>query len=187
MTEIKGDYYPRMNALLQEDEISKLQVQVNLLLTENAALKEKIAQYKKSVTEPVENILSRATDATKLVEPLASCISWYIDENGGINIIYQIDPISEEERLAVIAHVLANDVIYLLHHVDILKAQLAQYEEGRPMSEAPRDGTSILLRHVDGYYVPATRESDHELWCSYDGYYGDDEFECWFPLPGGAK
>ena len=45
MSEIKGDYYPRMNALLQEDEIKKLQVRVNLLLTENAALKEKLAQY----------------------------------------------------------------------------------------------------------------------------------------------
>lgn len=68
-----------------------------------------------------------------------------------------------------------------------LKSKLAQYEEGRPMSEAPRDGTSILLRHVDGYYIPATRESDCELWCSYDGYYGDEEFESWWPLPGGAK
>ena len=38
MSETKCDYYPRMNALLQEEEISKLQVQVNLLLTENAAL-----------------------------------------------------------------------------------------------------------------------------------------------------
>lgn len=46
MTEIKGDYYPRKAALLQEEEIRKLQVQVNLLRTENAALKEKLAQYK---------------------------------------------------------------------------------------------------------------------------------------------
>lgn len=45
MTEIKGDYYPRKAALLQEDEISKLQVQVNLLRTENAELKEKLTQY----------------------------------------------------------------------------------------------------------------------------------------------
>ena len=45
MSETKGDYYPRKAALLQEDEISKLQVQVNLLRTENAALKEKLTQY----------------------------------------------------------------------------------------------------------------------------------------------
>lgn len=54
MTEINGDYYPRMNALLQEDEISKLQVQVNLLMTENAALKEKLAYLQASfVSRPL--------------------------------------------------------------------------------------------------------------------------------------
>ena len=45
MTETKGDYYPRMNALLQEEEIQRLQVKVNMLEAENAELKEKLAQY----------------------------------------------------------------------------------------------------------------------------------------------
>lgn len=52
MSETKGDYYPRINALLQEEEIQRLQAKVNMLEAENAELKEKLAQYEEGF--PVE-------------------------------------------------------------------------------------------------------------------------------------
>ena len=73
-----------------------------------------------------------------------------------------------------------------------LQVKIAQYEEGRPMDTAPRDGTSILAEiytHHGSNWFEILFMSGNVWWSSKCDYPDDDG--CyplrWWPLPGGAK
>lgn len=67
----------------------------------------------------------RALKAKEIARPIAETVDWYIDKTGVIFAIHQTEPISTEERLAIIAYVLANDVLNMESIITALKAQLA--------------------------------------------------------------
>ena len=69
MSETKGDYYPRKAALLQEEEIQRLQVKVNMLESENVELKSKLARYEQG--QPMETAPRDGTEI--LIEGPAGC------------------------------------------------------------------------------------------------------------------
>ena len=206
MTETKGDYYPRMNALLQEEEIQRLQVKVNLLQTENALLKgaaqaddERLRDAAKTaeityfgcdtpehLADKVVELKQRLSDTEKRLE----------------------DALGEAENLRDYRNDLNNNMSFgmlrMMHNADIetinaLKVQLAQYEQGNPMLYSPKDGTVILVE-VDedetSYFDIVHWDNESLLWVgnfkNYRVFYSVDEKiislpKRWFPLPGGAK
>lgn len=82
MSETKGDYYPRMNALLQEEEIQRLQVKVNMLEAENVELKEKLAKYEEGFpmdTAPRDGTEILAEVQSGSESPYLDIVSWDVE------------------------------------------------------------------------------------------------------------
>lgn len=78
-----------------------------------------------SVTQDVlMTIKKRAVDAIEIVAPIDRTLNWYIDSAGNIFAVHQTEPVSIEERLAVIAHAVADDVINLIYEIEA-KTKLA--------------------------------------------------------------
>ena len=69
-------------------------------------------------SDDLGSIKTRALNAIEIATPIDKTINWYIDEHGEIDAVHQTDLISIEERLAVIAHALAHDVINLLYYLE---------------------------------------------------------------------
>ena len=61
----------------------------------------------------LDELRYRAEQAQEITRPLADSVDWYLDENGGISSAHGAE-VSTEERLAVIACVLAADVLALI-------------------------------------------------------------------------
>lgn len=74
-------------------------------------------------------IVERASDAREIARPIADTVDWYVDEAGAISAVHQSEPITTEERLAVIAYVVANDVLNLARVNEELNARIAELEE----------------------------------------------------------
>lgn len=75
--------------------------------------------------------------------------------------------------------------------LDLPDDALPIYGDPRPMSEAPRDGTSILLKYADGHYFFGYfhDDDDGKGWAVTGrgkGAYGDDWYCGWWPLPKGT-
>ncbi len=72
-----------------------------------------------SMTQDVlMTIKKRAVDAIEIVAPIDRTLNRYIDSAGNIFAVHQTEPVSIEERLAVIAHAVADDVINLIYEIE---------------------------------------------------------------------
>jgi len=68
-----------------------------------------------SMTERVLMIIkNRAVQAIQYAQPIHKNINWYVEDSGLIGAVHQLEPITTEERLAIITNVLADDVLQIM-------------------------------------------------------------------------
>ena len=93
-----------------------------------------------SMTERVLMIIkNRAVQAIEYALPIHEGIDWYIDDNGIIGAVHQIEPVSTKERLAIITNVLANDVLHLIQQLESISKELSTTEFHDSASKQSRD------------------------------------------------
>lgn len=94
----------------------------------------------------------------------------------------EFDVISTRENLELIAHAV-NQLVPMADEIDRLRAEseaLKRATSPRPMSEAPRDGTSVLVcagsKWITVHWFGSWLENEEST-------YRDNELTAWLPLP----
>jgi hypothetical protein len=80
-----------------------------------------------------------------------------------------------------------NRITELESQIDRLKLRISEYETGRPMNEAPRDETEIIISSKK--YSKTIYRWNDGIWYTPDWEYDISENEAlrWWPLPGSDK
>lgn len=92
-------------------------------------------------------LIERAKNAREIAYPIASEVDWYTDDSGEINSVHNGGEVSTEQRMAVIAYVIAGDVLRLAHENGALGSMLAdcvQMLKIMGVDDIPDDITAAL-------------------------------------------